>query len=355
MEGLVVDSGYWRGRRVLVTGHTGFKGSWLSLWLTHLGAAVSGFSNGVPTSPSLYDDAAIGADVESIEGDVRDLDALRRAVGRLRPEIVFHLAAQALVGQSYARPVETYETNVLGTAHVLETCCGAAEIVVVATSDKCYEPHADGRPHVETDALGGRDPYSSSKACAELVTAAYRSSLGPVGSAIASVRAGNVIGGGDWAVDRLVPDLMRGALARRPVPIRNPASVRPWQHVLNPLEGYLLLAQQLGRDRTAAEGWNFGPEHPDERPVAWVVERFSELWEGGLDAVFDGSSRPPETAVLRLDSTKARSRLGWRPRWNLDEALWRVVEWCRVYRDGGNVKQTVSDQIDAHQMLATAA
>lgn len=354
MEGVVVDAAFWRGRKVLVTGHTGFKGSWLSLWLARVGADVCGFSNGVPTSPSLYEDAAVGLDVEDVTGDVRDLDALRRAVRRLRPEIVFHLAAQALVRESFAQPTETYATNVLGTANVLEACCGDSEAVVVVTSDKCYAPRADARAHRETDALGGDDPYSSSKACAELVTAAYRSSSAN-GTAIASVRAGNVVGGGDWAKDRLLPDLMRAVLARGPVVIRNPGSLRPWQHVLNPLEGYLLLAQRLAGDGGVAEAWNFGPEERDERPVAWIVERFAELSNLGLDVVPDPSPRPPETAVLRLDSAKAVDRLGWRRRWDLDEALVRVVEWFQAYRDGGDLRRAAVDQIDAHQAVAAPA
>jgi CDP-glucose 4,6-dehydratase len=354
VEGVVVDTAFWGGRKVLVTGHTGFKGSWLSLWLARLGAEVCGFSNGVPTSPSLYDDAAVGPDVEEVNGDVRDLDGLRRAVRSLRPELVFHLAAQALVRESYAHPTETYATNVLGTANVLEACCGNVEAVVVVTSDKCYAPHADGRAHSESDALGGVDPYSSSKACAELVTAAYRSASAS-GTAIASARAGNVVGGGDWATDRLLPDLMRAALERRPVVIRNPGSLRPWQHVLNPLEGYLLLAQRLVGDASVAEAWNFGPEERDERPVSWIVERFAELCDLPLDVVPDSSARPPETGVLRLDSTKAVDRLGWRRRWDLDEALLRVVGWFRTYRDGGDVRRAVVDQIDAHQAVAAPA
>lgn len=351
---MVVDAACWRGRKVLVTGHTGFKGSWLSLWLARLGADVCGFSNGVPTSPSLYEDAAVALEVETVAGDIRDLDALRRAVRRLRPEIVFHLAAQALVRESFAHPTETYATNVLGTANVLEACCGNAEAVVVVTSDKCYAPRGDGRAHRENDALGGVDPYSSSKACAELVTAAYRAASAN-GTAIASARAGNVVGGGDWAVDRLLPDLMRAALAERPVVIRNPDSLRPWQHVLNPLEGYLLLAQRLAGDGSLADAWNFGPEERDERPVAWIVERFAELCDVPFDVLPDSSSRPPETAVLRLDSTKAVDGLGWRRRWDLDEALLRVVEWFRAYRDGSDLRQAVVDQIDAHQAVAAAA
>lgn len=354
MEGLVVDARSWQGKRVLITGHTGFKGSWLSFWLARLGAKVYGFSNGIPTTPSLYKDASIGDHVESLEGDIRDANAVHRIVDRLRPEAVFHLAAQALVRQSYLRPVETFEVNVIGTANVLEAACGVADIVIVVTSDKCYAPSEDGLPHRETDALGGLDPYSSSKACAEHVAAAYRS-FGSRGTRVASVRAGNVIGGGDWAEDRLLPDLIRGALAGCPVAIRNPQSVRPWQHVLNPLEGYLLLAQRSFAKSSFSDAWNFGPDHVDERSVGWIADRFSLLWDGDVATVVDETPQPPETTTLRLESTKARTRLGWRPRWGIDEALRRVVEWTLAYREHGDVQRVLAGQLDAHQAATVAA
>lgn len=355
MESLVVDPAFWRDKRVLVTGHTGFKGSWLCLWLEKLGAKVIGFSDGVPTKPSLYEDAGIDRELINVTGDIRDRVAVRALVERHRPEIVFHLAAQSLVRRSYTYPLETYETNVIGTANVLEASRAVAEVVVVVTSDKCYAPASDHRPHKETDPLGGTDPYSSSKACAELVALAYRSSLEGDGAAVASVRAGNVIGGGDWAEDRLLPDLVRGGLAGSAVPIRNPSAIRPWQHVLNPLEGYLLLAERLHADRAYAEAWNFGPDPADERSVLSVAACFSELWEVEVTTSLAEGPHPPESHVLRLDSGKARDLLGWRPRWNLDEALYRVVEWTETYRRRGDLRRTMADQIRAHQEEAVPA
>jgi CDP-glucose 4,6-dehydratase len=349
MESLVIDPAFWRDRRVLVTGHTGFKGSWLCLWLEELGAEVIGFSNGVPTTPSLYKDAAIDRGLSDVTGDIRDRVALRALLERRRPEIVFHLAAQSLVRRSYTYPLETYEMNVIGTANVLEASRGIAAAVVVVTSDKCYAPAPDHCSHKETDPLGGADPYSSSKACAELVALAYRSLFRDEGPAVASVRAGNVIGGGDWAEDRLLPDLVRGGLGGSMVPIRNPSAIRPWQHVLNPLEGYLLLGQCLRGDRAYAEAWNFGPDPADEVSVLSVAARFGELWEVEVITTRAKGADPPESHVIRLDSGKARDLLGWRPRWNLDDALYRVVEWTESYRRGKDLRRTMADQIRAHQ------
>jgi CDP-glucose 4,6-dehydratase len=352
---VVVDPSFWRRRRVLITGHTGFKGSWLSLWLATLGAEVVGLSNGVPSRPALYEDASLRFDVAPVDGDVRDVAAVRKAVATHKPELVFHLAAQSLVRPSYEEPLLTYETNVLGTANVLEACRGAVAVVIVVTSDKCYAASGGAVRHRETDALGGSDPYSSSKACAELVVEAYRASFGPEGMRIASVRAGNVIGGGDWAEGRLVPDVVRAVLAGRPVSIRNLTSVRPWQHVLNPLEGYLLLAERLWGEQSFAEAWNFGPDAADEQSVGWVVARLAELWGEEVVTVGAPGPQPPELPALRLDSSKARSRLGWRPRWELDEGLRRVVEWAEAYRRRGDQRQAVLDQIAAHQSEAVPA
>jgi len=352
VESLVVDAAFWRDRRVLVTGHTGFKGSWLSLWLGGLGAQVIGFSNGIPTKPSVYEDAGVGQALTDVVGDVRDRAAVCALVARHPPEIVFHLAAQSLVRRSYTDPLETYETNVIGTANVLEASRRVARVVVVVTSDKCYAPLSDHRPYKETDPLGGTDPYSSSKACAELVSLAYRSSFQCDGAAIASVRAGNVIGGGDWAEDRLLPDLVRGGLEDRAVPIRNPRAIRPWQHVLNPLEGYLLVAERLYEDRGFAGAWNFGPDSVDERSVLSVAGRFADLWEVKVTTSPSEGAHPPESQILRLDSGKARDLLGWRPRWNLDEGLYRVVEWTEAYRRGDDLRRAMRDQISAHQKEA---
>jgi CDP-glucose 4,6-dehydratase len=341
LEDVAVDPGFWRGRRVLVTGHTGFKGSWLCLWLQELGAEVTGFGLGPPTEPSLWGAARVGEGMTEVRGDVCDRAGVADAVARTEPDLVFHLAAQPLVRRSFEDPVGTYDTNVMGTANVLDA---GARAVVVVTSDKCYAPRADGAPCREGDALGGADPYSASKACAELVAAAWRESFG---IAVATVRAGNVIGGGDWAEDRLVPDAMRAALDGRPLLVRNPDAVRPWQHVLNPLSGYLEVAQRLGEDPAAAEAWNFGPDPGDELPVREIADRVAALWGGGLEWRPEGDGGPPETAVLRLDSTKARERLGWSPRWALDEALSATVDWFRAWREGADARAITAAQVAA--------
>jgi CDP-glucose 4,6-dehydratase len=346
VEGVGVDPGFWRGRRVLVTGHTGFKGSWACLWLGKLGAAVTGLALDPPTDPSLFAAARIAELVDDRRGDVRDADGVRALVTAARPEVVLHMAAQPLVRRSFDEPLATYEANVMGTANVLDALRSAPEarVAVVVTSDKCYEPRADGRPCREDDPLGGADPYSSSKACAELVTAAYRRSF-PEGPAIASARAGNVIGGGDWAADRLVPDAMRAALAGGELVVRNPDAVRPWQHVLNPLSGYLELAQRLWDDPAAAGAWNLGPDAGDELPVRAIADRLCELWGDGLAwrAAADGG--PPETAVLRLDSSKARERLGWEPALELDAGLRATVEWFRAVTGGADAAEVSTSQI----------
>jgi CDP-glucose 4,6-dehydratase len=338
-----------------VTGHTGFKGSWLARWLSELGADVVGLSDGVPTTPSLYQDAHIGRDLDSREGDVRHPQFVRSVVKSCRPEVIFHLAAQSLVRRSYREPLLTYSTNVIGTANVLEACRGSVPVVVVVTSDKCYAGHDFETPFVEIDPLGGSDPYSSSKACAELVTAAYRDSYSSGETRVASARAGNVIGGGDWAEDRLVADLLRGALSNKPVAIRNPASVRPWQHVLNALEGYLALAERLWDDSSFSEAWNFGPDASDEASVADVVARLTDLWGEQIAVEAVAEPQPHEAPALRVDSTKARERLQWEPRWNLEEALRRTVEWAKTYRDGGDVRAAVTEQIHAHQAETVVA
>jgi CDP-glucose 4,6-dehydratase len=355
VEGLVVHPDFWRRKRVIVTGHTGFKGSWLSRWLSELGANLVGVSDGVPTTPSVYQDAHIDRDLDSRKGDVRDLPFVRSVVESSRPDVIFHLAAQSLVRRSYRDPLLTYSTNVLGTANVLEACRGSVPVVVVVTSDKCYAGRGFETPFVETDPLGGSDPYSSSKACAELVTAAYRDSYSSDETRLASARAGNVIGGGDWAEDRLVADLLRGALSKQPVAIRNPTSVRPWQHVLNALEGYLALAERLWDDPSFGEAWNFGPDKSDEASVAEVVARLTSLWGEDIALKTVAEPQPHETPALRVDSTKARERLQWEPRWNLEEALRRTVEWAKTYRDGGDVRATTTEQIRAHQAETVAA
>lgn len=348
-----LEPSFWSGRRVLVTGHTGFKGSWLSLWLQRLGAQVSGFAPGPPTEPSLYEHAAVGDAMHEDVGDVRDPEAVLAAVRSRRPEVVFHLAAQPMVRRSLVMPRLTYEVNVMGTVHLLDAVrlSEGVRAVVVVTSDKCYDNPNHGSGHRVFDErapMGGSDPYSSSKGAAELVTAAYRESYFSAadGPRVASARAGNVIGGGDWGEDRLVADLVRAAERRESILLRNPDAVRPWQHVLNPLHGYLLLAQALVDDAALAGGWNFGPDLEDARPVRDIAERFSELWPGGLTWTQDERDQPPEAAYLALDSSRAQRHLGWRPGWNLEQALERIVDWHRERAAGEDARGTTLAQIE---------
>jgi CDP-glucose 4,6-dehydratase len=349
-----VEPGFWDRRRVVVTGHTGFKGSWLTLWLRRMGADVTGLANGIPTTASLYEQAGVGAGLREVQIDVRDFAAIRDTLAECRPEVVFHLAAQSLVRRSFRDPRETYETNVMGTVNVLEAVrrAGSVRAVVNVTSDKCYDnrPGRPPRPFVEDDPKGGHDPYSNSKGCAELVTDAYVRSFfadDPDGPRLASARAGNVIGGGDWGEDRLIPDIVRAALAGEVIRVRNPTAVRPWQHVLNPLSGYLVLAQALVADAELAGGWNFGPPIADAQPVSWIVDRISELWRGKLRWEIDPGPHPHEAHFLALDSTKARERLGWTPGWRLEEALESIVAWSNALRKGSDVRQVTLDQIEA--------
>jgi len=325
-----VTSDFWRGRRVFVTGHTGFKGSWLATWLARLGAQVTGYALAPDQTPNLFEAARVAGDIDSRTGDVRNFESLREALAGSEAEIVFHLAAQSLVRKSYESPVETYATNVMGTVHLLEAVRALKSVraVVVVTSDKCYENREWSRPYREDDALGGRDPYSNSKACQELVASAYRQSF--PGPAIATARAGNVIGGGDWARDRLVPDLIRAFSEGEPAVIRNPASIRPWQHVLEPLHGYLLLAEKLVEGDGFAEAWNFGPSGADVRPVRWIADALMARWGEGARWTQDAGTHPHEAVTLTLDSTRARRALGWTPRLSLDESLDWIVEWHRA-------------------------
>lgn len=349
---------FWNGKRVFLTGHTGFKGSWLSLWLQQLGAQVTGYALEPATRPSLFEAASVAARMRSVIGDVRDLDRLRTSVEQERPEIVFHLAAQALVRPSYEQPVETYATNVMGTAHLLEAVrkCTSVRVVVVVTSDKCYENKERLEGYREGDPMGGADPYSSSKGCAELVTAAYRSSFFAAGRpAIASARAGNVIGGGDWAKDRLVPDVVRAFSANKAVTLRNPTAVRPWQHVLDPLAGYLLLTERMWSSGVAdAEAWNFGPDEHDARPVQWLVERIAELWGGAPGWQQAKGSTLHEAHQLRLDCSKARGRLGWIPRVDLDTAIAWTVDWHRAHDRREDMREHTLARIRRYEEVVTA-
>jgi CDP-glucose 4,6-dehydratase len=354
-----VDAAFWRGRRVLLTGHTGFKGAWLSLWLQSMGAQLTGLSLDPPSDPSLYEVARVGDGMTSVEGDIRDRETVARAVRDADPEVVIHMAAQSLVRRSFDAPRETYEVNVMGTVNVLEAVRGhmTGGVVINVTSDKCYENREWEWGYREDDPMGGHDPYSSSKGCAEILTAALRRSFfsDPAGVRVASARAGNVIGGGDWGEDRLVPDIVRASLAGEPVRVRNPNSIRPWQHVLNPLSGYLVLAQALWSDPAHAVAWNFGPPEEDARPVGWLVQRLAELWPGRLDWDHDQGPHPHEARYLKLDSSRARTRLGWRPMVGLDAALGATTDWYRMLGEGRDMHQATVEQIDeACQYAATS-
>jgi len=331
---------------VLVTGHTGFKGSWLVLWLQRLGAEVTGFAAPPPTSPALFELARVGELVDDVRGDVRDLDAVMGVVARAAPEIVLHLAAQPVVRRAWRHPAETFAINTLGTAHLLDAVREhtPAAAVVVVTSDKCYADPDSGRRFREEDRLGGTDPYSASKAAAELVAASYRESLGV---RAATARAGNVIGGGDWAEDRIVPDVVRAARGNRPLVVRDPAAIRPWQHVLNPLNGYLVLAERLAGSEAFATSWNFAPPlAAPERPVGWIVERLAAAW--GVDAQAEGGDPdgPEEASRLGLDPTRAAERLGWRERWPLERGVAATAEWYLRVRDGDDARAVTLGQIE---------
>jgi len=357
-----MNAEFWRGKRVLLTGHTGFKGSWLSLWLQSMGAQVVGYALAPPTEPSLFEVAGVGAGMTSVIGDIRDLEHLRAVFAEHKPEIVIHMAAQPLVRYSYAEPVETYSTNVMGTVNLLEAVRGTPGVkaVVNVTTDKCYENREWAWGYRENEAMGGYDPYSSSKGCAELVTAAYRNSFFNSATfnvkhstAIASARAGNVIGGGDWAEDRLIPNIMRAITQGRSVTIRNPHAIRPWQHVLEPLSGYLKLAQKLYEEGAAyAEGWNFGPNDEDAKPVQWIVEQLTQSWGEGASWLLDGGEHPHEAHYLKLDCSKAKGRLDWHPRWHLDEALKRIVDWQKQYLYGRDMRAVTIEQIDLYLKTA---
>jgi len=345
---------FWKGKQVLITGHTGFKGSWLSLWLQRLGAHVVGYALAPPTKPSLFEIAQVDEGMISILGDIRDLKHLQATIVEHKPEIIIHLAAQPLVRYSYQNPVETFATNIMGTVHLLEAVrqAGGVRVIVCITSDKCYENREWFWGYREIDPMGGHDPYSSSKGCAELVIAAYRNSYFPRqeyqrhGVALASARAGNVIGGGDWADDRLVPDIMRAILEDRPVIIRSPNAIRPWQHVLEPLNGYLCLAEKLWESGSElAEGWNFGPDDEDAQPVSWVVERLVDLWGETARWRLDSVQHPHEATYLKLDCSKAKQLLAWTPKLDLSATLQWIVEWYRGYTQNRNMRELSETQI----------
>jgi CDP-glucose 4,6-dehydratase len=348
-----VNKDFWRGKRVLITGHTGFKGSWLSLWLQSMNVNIRGIGLGPPTAPALFSVARVAEKMESSVVDIRDFAAVKMQIEDFKPEIIIHMAAQSLVLPSYDDPVETYSTNVMGTVHILEAArrVESVKAIVNITSDKCYQNREWVWGYREDEPMGGHDPYSNSKGCAELVSAAYRESfLDAAGIQLATARAGNVIGGGDWAPNRLVPDALRALQERRPVLIRSPNAIRPWQHVLEPLSGYLLLAERLFlHGQLDAQGWNFGPRDEDARPVRWVVERLCESWGGGGSWTLQAGKHPHEASFLKLDISKARNRLQWAPRWALETALKYVTEWHQAWLHCQDMRAVCLKQINDYE------
>ena len=348
---MIVDRAFWHGRRVFLTGHTGFKGSWLTLMLEMLGARTTGYSLPAPTDPSMFDLLGLASALDHHIGDIRDLATMEAAMRSIEPEVVLHLAAQPLVRASYADPVGTYATNLMGTVNLLDACRRVASIrtVIIVTTDKCYENTGITRGYVEGDRMGGYDPYSNSKGCAELAVSAYRDSfLRGAGIGLASARAGNVIGGGDFATDRLVPDAVRAFCAGASLEIRNPAAIRPWQHVLEPLAGYLMLAERLHADPAFAEGWNFGPAVADAAPVEAVIDSLIGCWGDDARWVQSPGTHPHEAATLMLDCGKANERLGWRPMLSLDQALALSAEWYRCWHQHGDLVAISKDQINQY-------
>ncbi len=349
MEKLVIRPEFWRAKKVLVTGHTGFKGSWLAIWLQSLGAEVIGIALEPDSEPNLFQQADVEKGMTSVIGDICDLDLLVETVQQFQPDIIFHLAAQALVRESYLDPVETYQTNVIGTMNVLEAIrnCNSVQAAVMVTTDKCYDNKEWQWPYRENDRLGGHDPYSSSKACAELLIDSYRRSFftNPDSAAIASARAGNVIGGGDWAKDRLIPDILSAYNSQQDLKIRYPEAIRPWQHVLEPLHGYLLLAEKLfagGFDY--AQAWNFGPLNDSVKSVRWIADYFAQRWPE-FNWQLDGNEQLHEAGILKLDCSKAHEQLGWQPNWNLQQALDRIIVWTELFNEQHDMKQVCLDQI----------
>ncbi len=355
-----MNSDFWKNRRVFITGHTGFKGSWLALWLQSLGSVVTGYSLLPPTTPNLFDKADVAKSMNSVVGDIRDHQLLAATLNSSRPEIVFHMAAQALVRESYLNPLDTFSTNVMGTVNLLDAVRNTSGIkaIVNITTDKCYENREWIWPYREDEALGGHDPYSASKACSELVTAAYRCSFfspesyAEHGVAVASARAGNVIGGGDWAKDRLIPDALAAFLRHQPVSLRYPQSIRPWQHVLEPLAGYLLLAENLFlRGPKFAQAWNFGPAQEDAKPVQWLIDRMIQLWGEDAKFISNSDTQPHEAHFLQLDTSKSRLLLAWKPRIPLSLALELTVQWARDESAGQSAKELCLAQIRQYQKL----
>lgn len=355
MEGMAMNPAFWKGKRVLLSGHTGFKGAWMALWLNRLGAHVTGISLPPATKPNLFDLLSIQTIADSHFCDIRDSALLAPLIKKAQPEIVFHLAAQALVRASYHDPLVTFSTNVQGTANVLDALrpLDSIRVVVAVTTDKVYRNLEQPFPYRETDALGGRDPYSASKAAAEIVIASYRDSyLHEKGIAVASARAGNVIGGGDWSQDRLIPDAVRAWNADQPLHIRRPQAIRPWQHVLEPLSGYVTLAEQLWQHPALSGAYNFGPETHEAATVRQVVQLAQSAYGMGQVSWGDGAEGPHEAGWLSLEIAKARSLLGVKPQWPLDESVRRTVRWYRQHREGVNASTLCDSDIDAYEAVA---
>jgi CDP-glucose 4,6-dehydratase len=342
---------FWKNKKVFITGHTGFKGSWLCLYLYQLGAKVSGYALNPPTDPSLFKLCKIDKLVNSNIADIRNIDALKQALTSASPDIVIHMAAQPLVRQSYKDPVETYSVNVMGTVNLLESVrrCKSVKAVVNVTTDKIYENKERATGYKENEPLGGYDPYSSSKACSELVTSAYRNSFLNNGVAVATARAGNVIGGGDWGEDRLVPDFIRAILNGEKIRIRNPKAVRPWQYVLDPLNGYLMLAQRLYENgQQYAQAWNFGPADKDAKTVEWLVKTLCSRWGKGASYAIDKGKHPHETRLLTLNSSKARTTLKWKPKADIETSIDNIIAWTRAYKDKKDIRKVSLDQLSAY-------
>jgi len=357
-----LNRSFWRGRKVFLTGHTGFKGSWLSLWLGSLGADLTGYSLDPPTRPNLFEQAAVGKTLRSIHGDIRDFAAIKNAIEECSPEVIIHMAAQTVVRRGYEDPIENYSSNVMGTVHVLEAVrqLNRPCAVVNVTSDKCYENREWIWGYRENEPMGGRDPYSNSKGCAELVTSAYRESFfsnemfSEHRIALGSARAGNAIGGGDWTSDQLIPDLIRAFLAGRPCLIRNPLSIRPWQFVLEPLRGYLMLAEKLVEEGPQyASGWNFGPVDTDTKPVEWIADELVRLWGNGAAWSQDQAAHPHEAQALKLDASKAKSRLAWHPVLPLKDALEWIAKWYRECQAGSDLQRFTRTQIEEYESLTS--
>lgn len=348
-----VNESFWKGKKVFLTGHTGFKGSWLAIWLQTMGAVVKGYALSPPTTPSLFFEANVSENMESITGDIRDLESLKGSMLPFNPDILIHMAAQPLVRLSYLNPTETYSTNVMGTVNVLEAArsCTNLKAIVSVTSDKCYENKEWNWGYRENEPMGGYDPYSSSKGCAELVTSAYRRSFFGTNdtASIASTRSGNVIGGGDWADDRLIPDILKAFEKQEPVVIRNPLSTRPWQHVLEPLSGYLLLAEQLYTNgKQFAEAWNFGPKEGDVKPVSWILDKMVSNWGNGASWKLDENENPHEAGFLKLDCSKVASKLDWYPKWDLETTLNLITDWHLGWLRGDSTYESCLKEINRY-------